>query len=136
MSKTNDERILELRKQINEKEKEVGRVMPFSPITNCNLELDGMRYNLHAMTKEQLVSTMVKLQSYLISAKTLDVSDELTFSGYHVSNWIEDMQSKFLNFKKADELKKLKVMKNKLDELLSDGKRTELELDDIALMLK
>lgn len=136
MSKTNDERILELRKHIDEKEKEIGRVVSFSPITNCNLELDGARYNLHAMTKEQLVSTMVKLQSYLMSAKALDLSDELTFSGYHVSNWIEDMQWKFLNFKKADELKKLKVMKNKLDELLSDGKRTELELDDIALMLK
>lgn len=135
MANANDTRILELKKQIEEKKEKLGKVLRFSPITNCSLELDGQRKNIHALSKEELVLTLVKLQSYLASAKELEIEEHLTISGYHVTDWIADFKAKFEVLNTMAETKKLKAMEAKLVQLLSEGKKVELELDDIASML-
>lgn len=133
---SNDTRILELKKKIEEKKEKVGKTVKFSPVTNCSLELHGIRYNIHAMTKEQLISVMSMLQSYAMASKTLNVNEAFTIGGYHVSDWIEDLKSKYEFVSRTDELKSLKVMEEKLVKLLSEGKKVELELDDIASLLE
>lgn len=135
MSNSNDQRILELKKQIEGKKEKLGKSLRFAPVTNCSIELDGVRHNIQVLTKEQLVMLMVKLQSYLMAAKTLEVSDDFNISGYHVCDWIEDIQNKIDILSRKDEERKLKVMEDKLLKLLSDGKKVELEINDIESML-
>lgn len=136
MSNTNDQRILELKKQIEMKKEKLGKSTRFSPVTNCSIEVDGERHNIQVLTKEQLITLMVKLNSYLMSAKALEVSEDFNISGYHVSDWISDIQSKIELLSRKGEEKLLKAMESKLTQLLSERKKVELEIDEIESLLK
>jgi hypothetical protein len=136
MSNANDQRILTLKKQIVEKKEKIGKDTRFAPITNCSIEVDGVRHNIQALTKDQLVALMVKLNAYFMSAKALNVQDEYFISGYHVSEWIADIQSRIDILSRKNEENQLKAMEDKLSKLLSERKKVELEIDEIESMLK
>ena len=135
-NETNDQRILLLKKQIEIKKEKLNRSLKFSPVTNCSIEFEGVRSNIQALPKEQLISLMVKLNSLLLSAKDLGVSNEYTISGYGLVDWITDIKAKIEIISRKDEEKALKVMESKLEGLLSEGKKVELELNEIESILK
>lgn len=135
-NQTNDQRILALKKQIEDKKKQLEKSQRFSPITNCSIEVDGVRFNIQVLTKEQLITLMVKLNSHLMSAKDLGVVDEYIVSGYKVEDWISDIKSKIETLSRRDEEKSLKIMEEKLQKLLSNEKKVELEIDEIERLLK
>ena len=62
--------------------------------------------------------------------------NDFELSAYSITSWIINIKNKLeisgLKKQQAD----LKAMEQKLDKLLSDDKKTELELDDIAALLK
>ncbi len=132
MSK-NDERVLQLKEIISKKKEELKSFKRFAPLTNCVLDLEGQKYNLNVLQLNDLQLLLVRLNMYLISAKDLNI--ELEIAGYNISDWITDIKSKIeiLEFKKKES--ELKTLELKLDRMLSDEKRTELELDEIALSL-
>lgn len=136
MTNTNDERILLLKKQIDEKKEKLGKITRFAPITNCSIELDGLRYNINVLSKEQLTLLMVKLNTYVLSVKDLGILNDFSISGYGLEGWISDVKSKLDILSKKDEEKQLQLMESKLTKLLSDGKKVELEIDEIASFLK
>jgi hypothetical protein len=133
---TNDERILELKKQIEAKKEKLGKVSRFIPVTNCSVEFDGKRHNLHALQHADLIELLVKLNMHLISAKTLGLEETYKISNYLVSEWIVDINARINILSKKDEERKLKLMENKLSELLSEKKKVELEIDEIESFLK
>lgn len=134
MSK-NDDRIIELKNQIEIKKKELAdKRIKFTPETNCVLELEGTNYNLNVCTEEVLTLLMIKLNTYIMSANDLGVSVP-TMSGYSVDLWISDIKNKLDVASIKREETNLKKMEAKLDKLLSDDKKTELELDEIASFL-
>lgn len=134
MSK-NDDRIIELKNQIEIKKKELAnKRVKFTPETNCVLELEGTNYNLNVCTEEILTLLMIKLNTYIISANDLGVSVP-TMSGYPIDLWISDIKNKLAVTTIKREETNLKKMEAKLDKLLSDDKKTELELDEIASFL-
>ena len=102
MSK-NDDRILELKKQIETKKKSISeKKVRFIPETNCVLNMDGMTINLNVCSDDALLLLLIRLNSYGLKKEESD----------------------------------LKKMESKLDKLLSDDKKTELEIDEIAALLK
>lgn len=135
MSK-NDDRILELKKQIEAKKKAIyEKKVRFIPETNCVLNMDGMNINLNVCSDDALVLLLIRLNSYLMSAVDLEMSD-FEISGYSVTDWIKDIKSKLqVSSLKKEEID-LKKMESKLDKLLSDDKKTEIEIDEIANLLK
>lgn len=135
MSK-NDDRILELKKQIESKKKAIAeKKIRFAPETNCIIDMDGTTFNLNVCSSDTLMLLLVKLNSYRISLIDLGLSD-FEISGYSVNTWIKDIKAKLdtLNLKKEES--DLKTLESKLDKLLSEDKKTELELDEIAALLK
>ena len=131
----NDDRILTLRKQIEEKEKNLKQIkVKFSPETNYVLELDGVKHNINVCKEDELKLLLIKLNSYLMSAKDLKMED-MKISGYTIDLWISDIQQKLLDFTLKEEEKKLKSNKELLERLLSEDKKTELMLDEIAASL-
>ena len=133
MSK-NDDRILELKEKIEEKKQELsGKNTRFVPVTNCIIELDGMTNNLHTCDSDKLALLLVKLNLYKKEAENLDI--DFVISGYSIDDWITDLKNKFDIIKTKAEIYNLKTMESKLDELLSEDKKTELEIDDIAALL-
>lgn len=136
MTKTNnDERILKLKEQIKLKKEELkNQPSRFTPVTNCLIELDGLRHNINVLNNDGLTLLLVKLNMYLNSAKELEL--ELNIDGYNVEEWMEDVKNKLSIMNRKNEERKLKVMEAKLDQLLSEEKQTELMIDEIEDLLK
>ena len=127
----NDDKILDLKAQIEKKKREIGIVRNFNPSTNCILNIDNVNYNIHTFSKSQIIHMLVKLNSMMMSAKDLGLEDQLEFNGYNISLWIEDLM-KLLNITNIrQEQVKLVQMEKRLTEMLSDNKKIELELDEI-----
>lgn len=132
----NDDRILTLKTQIAAKKKELGKTRRFSPITSCSIELDGSRYNIHTLSKQDLVFLLVKLNAYYKSAVDLDMVDDCQISGFHICDWGADVRERLDIMQQQEKLNDLARMEKTLDKLLSDDKRTELEIDSIAALLE
>lgn len=134
MATKNDERVLQLKEIIDKKKAELKAVKRFVPITNCVLDLDNQRYNLNVLQLNDLKLLLVKLNMYFMSAKDLGII-ELEFSGYNVAEWMTDIKNKIDIFEHKAKEAELKTLEAKLDKMLSDEKKTELELDEIAALL-
>lgn len=132
MSK-NDERVLQLKEIIEKKKLELKCVKKFTPFTNCVLDLEGQKYNLNVLQLNDLQILLVRLNMYVISAKDLGINLEI--SGYNVAEWITDIKCKIEIFEYKKKEGELKALEAKLDKMLSDEKKTELELDEIAALL-
>jgi len=132
----NDKMILGLKKQIEDKKKALKASERFSPTTNCSIELDGSRYNINVLGKEQIVSLLVKLNSYLLSAKDLGLHNEFTISGFSLADWMGDLNSRLMIVNRRAEEDKLRGLENKLHNLLSVDTKIELEINDIVSQLK
>lgn len=134
MAQNNDERIMQLKQQIEAKRKELAtKTSRFTPITNCLLVIDKVTYNLHVESSELL---LIKVNMMAMSAKDLglDIS-KVIISGYSLADWIDDIKN-YMNVQSyKDEKRKLERLEKQLDALLSDDKRTELEIDSIATLL-
>lgn len=133
MSK-NDERVLQLKKIIDEKKLELKSAKRFVPLTNCVLNLEGLSYNLNVLQLDDLKLLLVKLNMYLMSGNDLDIG--VNISGYSVAEWMSDVKYKIEILEHKKKESELKVLEAKLDKMLSDEKKTELELDEIATLLK
>ena len=132
MANENDTVILNLKKKIDEKKKALKGAEKFSPVTNCSLEMDGIRNNIQVLNKEQIVFLLMKLQSYKTAAEVLGVLEDAFVSGYKIDDWIVDLKSKLMIVNRKVEESRLRVLEDKLDALLSNEKKVELELKDIA----
>lgn len=128
----NDERILELKKKIDEKRLELGS-SKFIPVTNCNLIIGTERYNLHATQEDKLKELLIDFHVKNNAVKELELSYELC--GYTLDEWIMDIKRRLVILNKAGEERKLKAMEDKLNVLLSEDKKVELELSNIENML-
>lgn len=132
----NDDKILDLKKQIDEKKKLLTKVARFTPVTNCSIELRGERYNINVLGREQLILLMIDLNLFIISACDLNLEGSIYISGYSIEDWIADIKSRLEVMAYKEEENRLKAMESKLDRLLSNEKKTELEIDEIASFLK
>ncbi|MFC8686054.1 hypothetical protein [Brevibacillus porteri] len=135
MPSNNDNKILELKKQIEEKKKKLNKSQKFTPVTNCSIEMDGVRFNINVLQKEQLINLLVKLKANAIAAEKLDLLNDYMISGYSVTDWIDDLKARFDYLSRKEEEQKLKTMEAKLNQLLSNDKKVELEIDEIEAML-
>lgn len=137
MTNQNDTKILELKSQIQEKKDKLSKTKKrFTPITNCSIELDGTRYNLNTLPKDQLVSLMVKLNIYKLAINDLGLLDDYFISGFKINDWMTDIKTKFEIMNLKEEENKLQEMENRLEVLLSNEKKVELEIGSIESMLK
>ena len=136
MSNLNDSKIMTLKTQIAEKRTKLDGIKKFSPITNCSLEFKGERYNLRTLQKDKIISLMVELNIYKLSAKDLGLLEEFKISMYKTEDWITDLRGRLDDVTLNDEFKKLNLMEEKLSSMLSEEKKNELELADIEKSLE
>lgn len=89
--KTNDERIILLRKAIEKKRKELkDKPQRFEPHTNCLLVLDKVTYNLHV---DSSVYLLIRLNAMVMSAKDLGLDpDKVLISGYSLRTCLHKLK--------------------------------------------
>ena len=133
MATKNDERVLQLKQVIDKKKSELKGSKRFTPLTNCVLDLEEQKYNLNVLQLDDLQFLLVKLNMYLMSAKNLGICLEI--SGNNIEEWITDIKCKIEIFEYKKKEAELKALEVKLDKMLSNEKRTELELDEITALL-
>jgi len=132
---TNDDKIMLLKSQIADKKKGLKTKKKFSPLTNCSIELDGVRLNLQVLNREGLTHLLVKLNSYLLSAVDLGLDEEYVISGYIIDQWITDIKLKLEILKYEEEDRKLKLLESKLHVLLSNERQVSLAIEEIESMI-
>ena len=132
----NDEKIIKLKQQIEDKRTKLGNLKRFTPITNCILELDWITTNIQILPKEKLALLLIKLNLFKMSIENLNMSlGEIIINGYNIGDWMSDILTKIDIISYKEEEQKLKTMESKLVELLSKEKKTELAIDEIEKML-
>lgn len=138
MAIKNDERILELKKQIEERKNELGKQPRFTPVTTCLFNREGCRVNIHTLTSvKDINSLLVFFNTYAMSAKDLDIDcAEVELDGFSVVDWMEDLKSKKAVVEYSAKKEQLTALEKKLDKLLSDDKKTELEIEAIADLIR
>lgn len=133
MSK-NDDKILALKKKIAERRESTGKPICFSPRTSCIIELDGARYNINVLQRDELILLCCKLQALVMAADSLSL-DCPVVSGFQLDLWCADIGERIAALDQKKDLAQLADMEKQLDKLLSNDKRTELEIDAIAAVL-
>lgn len=137
MANANDARVVALRAEIESKRDALkSKTSRFSPITNCSVELYGVRYNIHALDKPGLILLGSQLQALNMAAEALvfDLKD-LVISGFAAKDWITDVLAKIESLTVREEELKLVALDTKLKKLLSEDAKTDLELKEIEALL-
>jgi hypothetical protein len=133
----NDQKILEMKKIVEDKKAKIAVSKNFKPITNCSFDFEGQRYNLHALNnKETIVQVMVKLNCFITSAKDLNLLDQYTICGFKAEDWMTDLKAKFNLITIRDQEEELLDLEKKLTNLLSNEKQVELQLEGFKEQLK
>jgi hypothetical protein len=132
-TEANDKKILDLKNTLATKKLKI-KSTKFIPSTNCSLDLDGTRFNIHTLGPDALTLLLIKLNALVLSMNDLKISS-LTISGYSILSWIADIKTKLEIIAQKEEENNLKGLESKLSTLLSSDKRTELELEAIEKLL-
>ena len=137
MSTKNDEMILQLKKKVEEQKAELAKFpRTLQAETSTVLRQDVDNLNLRVMSVEQLKLLKVKLHTYTMAAADLEIGiDEVVISGYSIDKWMHDIDTQISVLTRAEKEKKLKETEATLNRMLSDDKRTELELQELAKLL-
>ena len=136
MSTKNDEMILQLKKKVEEQKAELAKLpRTLQAETSTVLRQDVDNLNLRVMSVEQLKLLKVKLHTYAMAAADLEIGiDEFTISGFSIDKWMHDIDMQISVLTRAEKEKKLKETEATLNRMLSDDKRTELELQELVKM--
>ena len=138
MSVSNDEMILKLKDQIATRKAEFDKLPKnFVAETSCiYIDDSAEKFNLRVMNVDQLIPLRVRLHMYEMSANDLGIDiNDFTVSGFTIDKWMHDIQGRLDEIKRRDAEKELKADEKLLDSLLSEDKKTELALKDIAARL-
>lgn len=135
MVNTNDNRILELKQKI-EKERATLKESNnrFQPITSCILEFAGQKYNINAMSTNDLLLLLGVLS--VMEQVTTKVAENIevkpaTVSGYVLAEWIVDVRKKLDQVLYREKKVKLDTLEKQLTDLLTGETQTKLKVDNL-----
>lgn len=138
MSNKNDEMILKLKQQIAKRKEKLSKLpKTFVAETSCIFVTEyGTKYNLRVMNTQQLNELKVKLHMYEMSAKDLGIDmNDFTISGFSIDKWMNDINRKLSEIECRNMNDSLKKDEALLDSLLSEDRKTELLLQELAAKL-
>lgn len=135
MATKNDNLIMQLKEKVELKRKELNEfsTKEYKNKTILVIDMDGQKTNINVLSEDGLKLLLVKLNMYRLSMKDLEMSVQI--SGYDVNDWIDDINAKLSTFTYKKRKKELEETEKQLDLLLSDEKKTELEIERLAKIL-
>ena len=139
MSK-NDNAIKDLLQKVEEQKKSLGTKERVSWITNGVFKKGGDFFNINTVNDplvlvEALGFLIVQLEGFDKARFALGVSGDFKWDGYTYNDWQEDFKTRIKIIEYDKKKKVLDATKAKLNSLVSEEARTEMELDDIKKIL-
>lgn len=130
-----DNKIMELKSQIESKRAKLKDLQPFRPITSCMITyIYDSKKNINVMNIDDLKMLAIRLHSDIKVQSELGFSETKT-DGFVLEDWKTDVISKIEEKESKSELKKLASLEKELENLLSSDKKTELAIDKISAEL-
>ena len=136
MVNKNDNRILELKKKIEQERATLKESNSrFQPITSCILEFAGQKYNLNAMSANDLL-LLLSLLSVIEQVNTkiaeeMQIIKPATVNGYLLTEWITDIRKKLDQVLYREKKAKLDKLEKQLTDLLTGETQTKLKVDNL-----
>jgi transcriptional regulator with XRE-family HTH domain len=138
--KTNDTKIIELQKIVQNKKDTLKEYKKSWMLTNgiFNIEIPFSdkvwMKNLNTLTQWELSNTFVSL--CLLQEKSKELGVTINSWSYKLEEIISDVENKLKEFEYKTKKQELDLLQSKLDTMLSQDKKYELELDNISSLLK
>lgn len=130
----NDNKILELKRQIQEKKEKLSKSERFNPITTCVINAFDKKLNINVLNEQGLIDLLVWVNSLKMSCDNLKIED-YKLDGFSLNDWMTDINNKLSIKNRKSEEEKLKKLESKLESMLSEDKKIELELNEISKMI-
>lgn len=125
----NDKRILELKEKLAIKKENLEKSKTeFVYRTNCNFELFGIKYNIHAMTE-------VELKIMFNNLKALN-EPNCKLGNFTISDFLSDIMTELVKMDYSKSCLEIKRLEKGLDELISNELKTSIEIDKIAKIIE
>lgn len=137
---SNDAKIRQYTKQIEEKRNNLGPKPKVAYKTNALIELDGGKINLNTLTRE---SQCVEIAGQLLvegdiidrGNAALGASVPCTYGDFDITDWLNDLKQRRDVIVWEAKKKQLTALESKLKSLLSDDAKTADAIADIAALL-
>ena len=143
MKKTNKDDVIDaLLLKVEQKKKEVEQIK--NPVfkTNLSFPIDsysGTRNNLNVATEEFLVSTLIWLDTMIeknkIVSEKYHISGIQKWYGFPLEDWRDDVILKIRQKQAMEQNKQLKDIEAKLNNLMSEKRKKDLELEGLISIL-
>lgn len=147
LQETTDKKTLALIDAIKKQKQEIAKAEKPNWKTNCVFSFSGFRdgppsVNLHV---ENNIATLVRIASVVIdaeasyknAAKAIGVeAPEFLWCGSPAADWLEDVTTRVNRVQIGDKKAKLEMLEARLNKIISPALRAEMELEDIANLLK
>ena len=130
----NDQKILELKKKIEEERKLLSGTEKFQPLTTCIIERFGIKVNLRTLTDAELRLILVAINALLKSSVEMGMQN-VSISDFALEDWQNDVISMLKQREKVERKSIINRLEAKLQNMLSDEKKTELEIENIEKLL-
>lgn len=130
----NDQKILELKKKIEEERKLLSGTEKFQPLTTCIIEQFGIKVNLRTLTDAELRLILVTINALLKSSVEMGMQN-VSISGFALEDWQNDVINMLKQREKVERKSIINRLEAKLQNMLSDEKKTELEIENIEKLL-
>lgn len=134
MSANNDSRILALREGIRKEREAIASIERFVPATTCIFQFQNYKINLHTLDMEHLTLIHLLLRTFIKEADILGYKSKI--GGFTLEEWEHDVLGVMTRCNVRRRKQLLEQQEKKLASLLSEDKRTELELDAIEALLE
>ena len=121
---TNDDRIILLKQKIEDKRTALKGANTWPRlITNCQLTMDGIKYNLHT-GGDTLTLLYLKLNALRMSAYDLQIDPStIMLDGFYLADWMHDIKELRAVEQTRKQAAELKAAETRLNSLLSADKR-------------
>lgn len=125
---SNDDKILELKQRIELEKLKLKEIARFTPKTTCVYVInDSIKFNIRTMSIDELNQLLIIVQTLICTAVPMGLTSTL-FSGFTLEEWKSDIiglrDQKMIMERKA----KISRFETRLQSMLSDDKKTELEI--------
>ncbi len=145
--KPNDKKVKEFREIVAMKKAEIAKAEKLNWLTNCTFSYNRdtsnphQRFNIQTVTDpkefvEALAFLIVQERSFAEAANELGVSAKFKWQGFDTEDWKQDFQTRISRIKIAEKKKELAQLEVRLNALLSEDLKAELELIEIEKLLK
>lgn len=143
MAKKNDNLVTELLKKVEEKKAQIEKIKNPDYTTNLSFPMSMFgstnRINLNVADEEVLVSIMVYLETMIDKAADSAKRNGVVYSGqwfgFKLMDWHNDVVLKLKQKQSQRQVLELREIENKLNSLLSEDKRTNMELENLSKLL-